>query len=80
MTLYGDNQGALSLAENLTFHRGSKHIAVRYHLVRQEVEMGRLQIAYIPTDHMPADGLTKVLKAPAHMRFVRLLTMVQEVK
>ena len=42
--------------------------------------MGRLQIAYIPTDHMPADGLTKVLKAPAYMRFVRLLTIVQEVK
>ena len=80
MTLYGDNQGALSLAENPTFHRGSKHIAVRYHLVRQEVEMGRLQIAYIPTDHMPADGLTKVLKAPAHMRFIRLLTLVKEVK
>src|SRR3984957_4393431 len=65
MTLYGDNQGVLSLAENPTFHRGSKHIAVRYHLVRQEVEMGRLQIAYIPTDHMPADGLTKAIKAPA---------------
>ena len=80
MTLYSDNQGALSLAENPTFHRGSKHIAVRYHLVRQEVEMGRLQIAYIPTDHMPADGLTKVLKAPAHMRFIRLLTLVKEVK
>jgi hypothetical protein len=80
ITLFGDNQGALSLAENPTFHRGSKHIAVRYHLVRQEVEEGRLQLAYIPTDHMPADGLTKALKTPAHMRFVRLLTLIKEVK
>ena len=80
MTLYGDNQGVLSLAENLTFHRGSKYIAVRYHLVRQEVEKGRLQIAYIPTDHIPADGLIKVLKAPVYIRFVRLLIIVQEVK
>ena len=70
ITLSGDNQGALSLAENPTFHRGSKHIAVRYHLIRQEVEEGRLQLAYIPTDRMPADGLTKALKSPAYMRFL----------
>jgi hypothetical protein len=80
ITLSGDNQGALSLAENPTFHRGSKHIAVRYHLIRQEVEEGRLRLAYIPTDHMPADGLTKALKSPAHARFTRLLTLVKEVK
>jgi hypothetical protein len=80
ITLYGDNQGSLALAENPTFHRGSKHIAVRYHLIRQEVEEGRLQLAYIPTDHMPADGLTKALKTPVHMRFVRLLTLVKKVE
>ena len=33
ITLSGDNQGVLSLAENPTFHRGSKHIAVRYYLI-----------------------------------------------
>jgi hypothetical protein len=79
-TVFGDNQGALSLAENPTFHRGSKHIAVRYHLIRQEVEEGRLQLSYIPTDRMPADGLTKALKTPVHTRFVRLLTLVKEDK
>jgi hypothetical protein len=77
ITLLGDNQGSLALAENPTFHRGSKHIAVRYHLIRQEVEEGRIQLAYIPTDCMPADGLTKVLKAPVHMQFVRLLTLAK---
>jgi hypothetical protein len=80
ITLSGDNQGTLSLAENLTFHRGSKHIAIYYHLIHQEVKEGRLQLAYIPTDYMPADGLTKALKSPAHARFTRLLTLVKEVK
>ena len=55
-------------------------IAVRYHLLRQEVEEGRLQLAYIPTDRMPADELTKALKSPAHMRFLQLLMLVKEVK
>jgi hypothetical protein len=80
ITLSGDNQGALSLAENPTFHRRSKHIAVRYHLIHQEVEEGRLRLAYIPTDYMPADSLTKALKSPAYTRFTRLLTLVKEVK
>jgi hypothetical protein len=78
ITLFGDNQGSLSLAENPSFHRGSKHIAVRYHFVRQEVEKRRLRLAYIPTDQMPADGLTKALKTPVHNRFVRLLTLSKE--
>jgi hypothetical protein len=73
IVLYGDNQGSLALAENPTFHRGSKHIAVRYHFIRQEVEEGRLALSYIPTDQMPADGLTKALKAPLYSRFIQLL-------
>jgi hypothetical protein len=78
LTLSGDNQGALALAENPTFHRGSKHIAVRYHFIRQEVQKGRLQLAYVPTDRMPADGLTKGLKTPAHARFVKLLGLAKK--
>jgi hypothetical protein len=75
ITLYSDNQDALSLAENPIFHRGSKHIAVRYRLVRQE---GKLRLVYIPTDNIPADGLTKALKTPVHIRFVPLLSLRAE--
>jgi hypothetical protein len=78
ITLYGDNQGSLALAENPTFHRGSKHIAVRYHFIRQEVEEKKLTLGYTPTDYMPADGLTKALLSPAHSRFVQLLGMNSE--
>jgi hypothetical protein len=39
-----DNQGALALAEHDTSHLRSKHIAVKYHLVREHVE---LQCSYI---------------------------------
>ena len=80
ITLSGDNQGALSLAENPTFYCGSKYIAVRYHLIRQEVEEGRLQLAYIATDCMPANRLTKALKSLVHIRFIQLLMLVKELK
>jgi hypothetical protein len=80
ITLSGNNQGVLSLAKNPTFYCRSKYIAVCYHLIHQEVEEGRLQLAYILTDYILADSLTKALKSPAHARFTRLLILVKEVK
>jgi hypothetical protein len=73
IVLYRDNQGSLALAENPTFYYSSKHIAVQYHFIRQEVEEGRLALSYIPTDQIPANGLTKALKAPLYSRFIQLL-------
>jgi hypothetical protein len=34
-----DNQGALALAEHDTSHLRSKHIAIKYHLVREHAEL-----------------------------------------
>ncbi|XP_042065538.1 secreted RxLR effector protein 161-like [Salvia splendens] len=38
-----DNNGALSLAKHQVFHERSKHIDVRLHFVREEVENGKQQ-------------------------------------
>lgn len=44
--LYGDNTGSLDLAENPERHSRSKHIDVRQHYIRQEVENGSIELAY----------------------------------
>jgi hypothetical protein len=75
MQLYGDNQGSIAIAQNPSFRKGSKHIAVRFHLIRQEVEEGRIKVDYIESSANPADGLTKPLKLNTHTRFLRLLAM-----
>ena len=41
--------------------------------LRQEVELKRIQVNWVPTDQMPADGLTKVLSRPKHKSFVKQL-------
>jgi hypothetical protein len=46
VTIYGDNQGALSLAENPEAHSRSKHIIVKYHFVRHEVKKGHITLVY----------------------------------
>ena len=60
---YGDNQGSLSLAKNLEFYQRTKHIAVKYYYIREEVRKGNISLFYVLTEEMAADGLTKALNA-----------------
>lgn len=68
-----DNQGAIALAKNPTNHKGSKHIETQHHFVREKVERGEVQLEYIPTDEMVADGLTKPLGKERFSRFRKAL-------
>ena len=56
--IYGDNQGAIALSKNPVNHQRSKHIDVRYHFVRTEVNSGKV-VEYCSTADMDADVMTK---------------------
>ena len=59
-----DNQSAIRLIKNPEFHQRSKHIAVRYHFIRDLYEQGELGIEHLSTDLQLADQLTKALPYP----------------
>jgi hypothetical protein len=65
--MYCDNQGAISLAQNPVFHKRTKHIAIRYHFVRDAVNNNEFTIVHSPTNKMVADFLTKSLPKPKHV-------------
>ena len=67
--MLGDNQGALALVKNPHLHERSKHIDICYHFIRDLAEKGKLDIAYVPTADMAADGMTKPLGKVAFERF-----------
>nr|GEX49786.1 retrovirus-related Pol polyprotein from transposon TNT 1-94 [Tanacetum cinerariifolium] len=50
ITLFCDNESALYLARNLTFHSKTKHIRVQYHFVHEKVEEGTVDMLKIHTD------------------------------
>jgi hypothetical protein len=64
VTIYEDNQGTIKLAENPLISKRSKHIAVRYHYIREKIEEGTIKLTYCPTKDMVADTLTKALAKP----------------
>ena len=74
--MYGDNQGALALVKNPHLYERSKHIDISHHFIRDLAEKRRLEITYIPTQDMTADGMTKPLGRVAHEKFRRQLGLV----
>ncbi len=73
VTLYADNQGSIALSNNPEFHCRTKNIDVRFHWIREAVSMKQLNIVYIPTGEMAADGLTKSLPASGFLEFRRMI-------
>ena len=71
--IYADNQGAIKLAENPVFQKRSKHIAIRYHYIRDLIKQGDISLEYRSTKEMIADGLTKPLGPIAFKEFIKSL-------
>ena len=57
--LHGDNKGSIDLALNPVTGRRSKHIPIKFHVVREYVEEGLIDLIRTPTLEMLADGFTK---------------------
>jgi transposase InsO family protein len=70
-----DNEGAIKLAENPRHHDLTKHIAVRYHLIRHHIAEGTITLTHISTQLQTADCLTKGLLREKHGEALRLLGM-----
>ncbi|KAJ5462265.1 hypothetical protein N7530_010470 [Penicillium desertorum] len=71
--IYADNNGAIALASNPEFHAVTKHIAIRFHRLREEVANRSVCFIKIPTAQMAADGMTKPL---AKIMFRRWISQV----
>ena len=61
VVIYEDNQSTICLSKNPQFHGRSKHIAIKYHFIRDQVKEGTIDLKYCRTEEMLADALTKGL-------------------
>lgn len=61
ITINEDNQSCIKVAEKQKNHRRMKHVAVKYHVVRDTIEKGLVKLKYIPTGEQIADIMTKGL-------------------
>jgi hypothetical protein len=72
--LYRDNIRANTAAYDPVLHAHTKHTLLKFHYVREKVKKDKLiEVIYLETSKMPADGLTKPLTPQMHRNFLRLI-------
>lgn len=65
-----DSQSAQDLAENPVFHKKSKHIEIKYHMVREHVDPNQfntIKLVHVHTSQQAADIYTKSLVGLSYM-------------
>ncbi len=73
-----DNQQTIRLLTSTTPRLVTKlrHVDIKHHWLRQEIQAQRIKVYWVPTSEMKADGLTKALSIQQHERFVKQLGLV----
>jgi hypothetical protein len=66
VVIKGDNDGSIAMAKNPLFHNRSKHIAIKWHWMRQAVQNGQIYIEDCQDADQTADVLTKPLPRAKH--------------
>jgi hypothetical protein len=64
-TIWEDNHNCIAYSLNALVSEKTKHIDMKYHFVKDHVQLGTVKLRYLPTGDMVADMLTKPLPGPA---------------
>ncbi|KAJ9544590.1 hypothetical protein OSB04_024297 [Centaurea solstitialis] len=59
--IYCDSESAIAITSNPVEHSKTKHIDIRYHFIKDNVEKGNIKMFFVQTDYQLADLSTKPL-------------------
>jgi hypothetical protein len=66
-----DNEGAIAMAKNSQFHQRSKHVNIKWHLIKDKIKYNQVQIESCCDYEQTADVLTKPLPRAKHFQHTR---------
>nr|GEW29580.1 retrotransposon protein, putative, Ty1-copia subclass [Tanacetum cinerariifolium] len=73
--IYCDSKSAIAISCNPVQHSRTKHIAVRYHFIKEHVEKGTIELHFVKTDYQLANIFSKALPTDRFNYLVRRLGM-----
>ncbi|GJS35777.1 hypothetical protein Tco_0534159 [Tanacetum coccineum] len=73
--MYCDSKAAIAISCNPVQHSRTKHIDVRYHFIKEQVEKGIVELFFVGTEYQLADLFTKALSEDRFKSLVRQLGM-----
>ncbi|KAI3697946.1 hypothetical protein L6452_31052 [Arctium lappa] len=59
--IYCDSKSAIAISANPVQHTKTKHVDVRYHFIKDNVEKGTIELYFVKTDYQLTDLFTKAL-------------------
>ena len=71
--LHCDNNGALILSGDPSFHARVKHIDIKFHYIQERVAVNEIEVKYINTKDNLADAFTKALPAKSFLSMRELM-------
>ena len=75
--MYCDNQSAIALCCNSVQHSRSKHIDIRHHFIKEQVERKIIELYFVETKYQLADIFTKALPRERFETILPLLGVTQ---
>jgi len=75
VSAFNDNQACIVSLMNGQFKPSTRHVGVKYFWLRELVRDGDVDISYVRTDAMIADGLTKGLERAKHQNLLNMLSL-----
>ncbi|KAH9650169.1 hypothetical protein KPL70_026264 [Citrus sinensis] len=77
IAVFCDNQSAIFLAKNQTYHARTKHIDVKYHYLREIIKSGEVLLKKIDTKDNPSDMLTNVVSGVKFQHYLKLIQILR---
>ena len=76
--IHCDNRQTIDLLTkpNAVYKTKLKHVDISNHWLKQEITKGSIELQWVSTNHMTANGLTKRLSKQEHVKFLEQLNMV----
>lgn len=67
VVMFCDNTSAINISKNPVMHSKTKHIAIKYHFVRELVQDKEIRLEYVNSKEQIADIFTKPLPKDAFL-------------
>jgi len=74
--IYCDNTSAINLYKNPVNHSRTKHIDIRHHFLRDNIEKGNICLEYVQTENQLANIFTKPLLESSFVTLRRELGLI----
>ena len=74
--IYCDSFSVIAISHNPIQHTRTKHIDIRYHFLKENVQKSSIELIFVPSPEEIADVFTKALDERDFNHFLKLLGML----